>query len=149
MSEEVVVVDSQCNARVISGRQCRMKRIDGEDFCLIHVDDPRILKRAQTTLNGLSIMAVSVIEKALTESENKCALCGSGYITPTKLKAAGMVLDRTGIGPTLKIQHSGDVNFNLIVDRMTDDEFKLVDEIMQRVMARVEHDTALETGVKK
>jgi len=123
-----------------------MRVVQGQEFCMVHGTHSEVLKAAQDTLNGLTIIAVDTLERALVETDQKCSLCGHGYVTAQKLKAAGMVLDRTGLGPELNIKHTGKIDFTVMVERMTDDEFRAVDEIMTRVMERVAHETSLEKG---
>jgi hypothetical protein len=114
-----------------------MLRAEGSEYCIVHLNHPTSVTRAYENLQGLSLVAVDVVEKALTETGEPCALCGHGTITPMKLKAAALVMDRVGMGPTLNVKHSGTIDYNVVVTAMSDDEFRVVDEIMQRVMARV------------
>ena len=134
---------TQCQSPTKSGRQCRMLRAAGSEYCIVHMNHPTSVTRAYETLQGLSLVAVDVVEKALTETGEPCALCGHGVITPTKLKAAALVMDRVGMGPTLNVKHSGTVNYEVVVSAMSDDEFRAVDEIMTRVMARVTAENGL------
>jgi ribosomal protein S13 len=61
-----------------------------------------------------------------------------------KLKAAQLLLDRVGIGPVLKVEHSGSISNDLLVERMTDEEIAAVDAVMSKVLARVQVELDLE-----
>lgn len=104
---------------------------------MVHLNHQNAITQAHQALQGLSLLAVDVIEKALTETGEPCALCGHAMLTQIKLKAATDVMDRVGLGPTMKVEHSGSINYNVMISAMTDQEFAAVDEIMQRVQARV------------
>jgi len=105
---------------------------------------PQVIAKAKNRLGALSDQAVEVYQKVLESDETPCALCGRGYITPIKLRAAQVVMDRSGLGPTMKLEHSGEISHEILISHMTEDELSSVDEIMERVMERV----AAEEGIE-
>ncbi len=110
----------------------------GQEYCAQHTPEKEILGVAKRRLTALSIPAVRVMENGLEEEDPPCPVCGRGYITPQKLKIAKMVLDRNGFGPTMKVEVTGSITHEILIERMTDAEFKVVNEIMSKVMARVQ-----------
>ncbi len=99
------------------------------------------LTTAKRRLQRLADPAVRVFEGILN-SIAPCPLCGSGnYRDPIALRAAELVLDRIGMGPTLKIEATYD--HHDLLDEMTDEELAIVDGVMERVKARLDTKEAL------
>lgn len=120
--------------------RCRNYSRYDTELCIVHGGHSKqYQRRAKTLLDGLTLPAVHTFKDALESEGEPCPLCGrGGYITPLKLKAAQLVLDRVGLGPTTKIELSGKITHDVLVSKMTEDEFEVVDAIMQKVMTRVQ-----------
>lgn len=117
----------------------------GEEYCLAHGGRPETLvTEIRERLHTLAPLAVDVFEDVLKEEGEPCALCGHSRTSMKKLKAAQLLLDRVGIGPVLKVEHSGSISNDLLVERMTDEEIAAVDAVMSKVLARVQVELDLE-----
>lgn len=57
-------------------------------------------------------------------------------------------MDRGGLSAKIEHVHTGEltINHEMVVERMTDDELKVVDEIMDRVMKRVAEEEGMTVG---
>jgi hypothetical protein len=90
--------------------------------------------------------ALRVVE-SIVDPDVRCDHCGRGIVTDPALalKAAQIVLDRTGMGPTLKIEQDHS-HHELLVEHMTDEEIAIVDDVMNRVAARVREQGLLTEG---
>lgn len=128
----------QCRAHNRTGAQCKRMCSPGFHVCQTHGGSaPQVIAKAKRRIAALSDPAVEVYQRVLESDDAPCALCGRGYVTPMKLRAAQTIMDRTGLGPTVKLEHSGEISHEVIISKMTEDELSAVDEIMERVMERV------------
>lgn len=135
----VIHEGQQCVGIKRNGKRCRITARHGEDYCLAHGGrTEQLANDVRERLHTLTPLAIDVFEAVLTEAGEPCALCGHSRTSMKKLKAAQLLLDRVGIGPVLKVEHSGTISHDILVERMTDDEIATVDDIMQNVLQRVQ-----------
>jgi hypothetical protein len=127
----------RCQATKRSGKRCKLYTIGNDMYCLVH--GAANVLTAKANLTRLVNPAVLYLQEHLLSKDPPCSLCGHGMMTREKIKIVEMILDRGGLNAKLEMVHSGivEVSHELLAKRMTDDELKIVDEIMERVMRRV------------
>jgi len=114
-----------------------MYTVGNDLYCMTH--GAGNILTAKANLSRLVNPAVLYLQEHLLSKDPTCSLCGHGMMTREKIKIVEMILDRGGLNAKIEMVHSGivEVSHELLVKRMTDDELKTVDEIMERVMKRV------------
>ena len=102
-----------CGAKTSSGSTCRRYPPAGAARCVLHGGASPLSRMAaeQKLLRGVSL-ALDRLLDALSEHEHEgpCALCGCNPSSrdPNTLRAALGLLDRSGFGPGLRLQHSNE-----------------------------------------
>jgi hypothetical protein len=143
--QRLVYIPCQYKSKRKNGERkfCKQKSYDPDwPFCHLHGGNREALKLAKERLDGLTLAAIGKYQQLLVHEEKEpCVLCGQGgYVTPLQLKAAADVLDRVGMNPTLKVELTAKISHDVVISKMTDEEFAIVDDIMRRVMDRVKEE---------
>ena len=103
--------DALCGAKTSAGTPCRRSPMKGGLRCILHGGGSPLARQAaeRRLLYGVSLALDRLIE-TLSEHDHEgpCPACGCSPIArdPTVLRAALGVLDRSGFGPGLRLQHS-------------------------------------------
>ena len=103
--------DVLCGAKTSAGTPCRRRPIKGGTKCVLHGGGSPLARQAaeRRLLYGVSLALDRLID-AVSEHEHEgpCELCGCSPLArdPVVLRAALGVLDRSGFGPGLRLQHS-------------------------------------------
>ena len=107
--------DVLCGAKTSAGTPCRRRPIKGGTKCVLHGGGSPLARQAaeRRLLYGTSL-AIDRLIDALSEHDHEgpCALCGCNPSSrdPNTLRAAIALLDRSGFGPGLKLQHTSEEN---------------------------------------
>jgi hypothetical protein len=99
----------RCVATNRAGIQCRRAPIAGGSVCRHHGGGaPQVKRAAKLRLLELIDPAIAGLERALT-IKGACTQCGRADDMSIVLRAAQLVLDRAGLGPssTLEVQPPG------------------------------------------
>ena len=113
-----------CGAKTSAGTPCRRRPIKGGARCVLHGGGSPIAREAaeRRLLYGVSL-ALDRLLDALSEHEHDgpCALCGCNPSSrdPNTLRAAIALLDRSGFGPGLKLQHTNEESDGVREVRLT------------------------------
>lgn len=134
--------ERQCTAHNRRGERCQKEGMLGLTVCAMHGGKtPNAQAAAREKLMALAEPSVDFLKKVITEEEKNekpCPLCGRGMELDPGLKSrvAFGVLDRTGLGPTSKIEveHKNDDGW---VDYCTADEAEQLYSIMARARERM------------
>ena len=103
--------DALCGAKTSAGTPCRRSPMKGGTKCVLHGGGSPLARQAaeRRLLYGVSLALDRLIE-TLSEHDHEgpCAACGCSPLArdPVVLRAALGVLDRSGFGPGLRLQHS-------------------------------------------
>lgn len=100
----------QCTATSRSGEPCRRAPIRGGTVCIMHGGKaPQTMEAARLYLNFGRDLAIDAIHRALV-SGPPCTVCGRSDSDrdPAVIRAAQIVLDRTGFGPSAHLSVSPD-----------------------------------------
>ena len=107
MRETLGDTRGQCTATSKqSGERCRRAPIPGGSVCVMHGGGiPAVREAARERLLMLVEPAMEVLYRA-TRQAPPCEVCGRSDADrdPTAVRAAGMILDRTGFGPKVTIE---------------------------------------------
>ena len=152
---------SLCGAKTSSGSPCRRWPIEGGNRCVLHGGGSPLarMEAEKKLLRGVSV-ALDRLLDAISEHEGEspCPTCGCNASSrdPSVLRAAIALLDRSGFGPNLRLQHSNDDESSIgevrltIVDVDPDEKAQMKEEarlIRTRVRSRPEPEPAqLEEG---
>ena len=102
-----------CGAKTSAGTPCRRSPMKGGLRCVLHGGGSPLARQAaeRRLLYGVSLALDRLIE-TLSEHDHEgpCPACGCSPVArdPVVLRAALGVLDRSGFGPGLRLQHSTD-----------------------------------------
>ena len=102
-----------CGAKTSAGTPCRRSPMKGGTKCVLHGGGSPLARQAaeRRLLYGVSLALDRLIE-TLSEHDHEgpCPACGCSPVArdPVVLRAALGVLDRSGFGPGLRLQHSTD-----------------------------------------
>lgn len=100
-----------CGAKTSAGTPCRRSPMKGGTKCVLHGGGSPLARQAaeRRLLYGVSLALDRLIE-TLSEHDHEgpCPACGCSPVArdPVVLRAALGVLDRSGFGPGLRLQHS-------------------------------------------
>ena len=103
--------DALCGAKTSAGTPCRRSPMKGAARCALHGGGSPLARQAaeRRLLYGVSLALDRLIE-TLSEHDHEgpCPACGCSPVArdPVVLRAALGVLDRSGYGPGLRLQHS-------------------------------------------
>ena len=103
--------DALCGAKTSAGTPCRRRPMKGGKRCALHGGGSPLARQAaeRRLLYGVSLALDRLID-AVSEHEHDgpCKLCGCSPLArdPVVIRAALGVLDRSGFGPGLRLQHS-------------------------------------------
>jgi len=145
-NDEIKNDQHRCTVIKRNGKRCKLYTVDGEETCLTH--GTANLRLARANLSRLQNPIVDILSNYILQEGPPCALCGHGAMTRERLRAIEMVMDRGGLSAKIEHVHTGEltINHEMVVERMTDDELKVVDEIMDRVMKRVAEEEGMTVG---
>ena len=116
--------DALCGAKTSAGTPCRRSPMKGGTKCVLHGGGSPLARQAaeRRLLYGVSLALDRLIE-TLSEHDHEgpCPACGCSPVArdPVVLRAALGVLDRSGFGPGLRLQHSTDNEDTLREVRVT------------------------------
>ena len=105
--------DALCGASTSAGTPCRRRPMKGGKRCLLHGGASPLARQAaeRRLLYGVSLALDRLID-AVSEHEHEgpCELCGCSPLArdAVVIRAALGVLDRSGFGPGLRLQHSNE-----------------------------------------
>jgi hypothetical protein len=97
----------QCNAHNRQGERCRRQPIPGGTVCALHGGKiPAVQRVARERLLAMVEPALDALLRAL-RTEPACVVCGRSDADrdPVVIRAAQLVLDRTGFAPALTVRH--------------------------------------------
>jgi hypothetical protein len=130
-----------CGALTSSGTPCRRACLRGGVKCALHGGaSPDALRVATETLIGARVLAARVLLEVMDNwTADLCDTCGRPKGDPIPvIRAAQLVLDRTGLGPTstLTVDHAtGGASY---ARWMTQEQARTVGEIVADSKARME-----------
>ena len=133
----------QCTATAKgTGERCTRSAILGGFVCPMHGGKvPSVMKTARERLLAMSEPAVDALFRVLRPHGPPCEVCGRSDADrdPVVVRAAQIVLDRTGFGPTQHLTVSPAVNSSSpCVAWMTDEELAAMDAIFADASRRME-----------
>jgi len=123
----VLLGDRQCTARNREGERCGRSSALGQFVCSAHgAKSPLSMRAGRERLLALAEPALDVLYRA-TRNAPPCEHCGRSDADrdPVALRAAGMILDRCGFGPSAEIA-------------VTTSSTELTHETTAQVLARAE-----------
>jgi hypothetical protein len=100
--------ERQCVGTSRNGERCRRRPIPGGDICILHGGGaPQVIEAAKRRLLQGRDLAIDCLLNVLTPKP-PCVTCGRSDDdrNPVVVRAAQIVLDRTGHHPTLTIQQA-------------------------------------------
>ena len=100
-----------CGAETSAGTPCRRSPIKGGTKCVLHGGASPLARQAaeRRLLYGVSLALDRLLDVlAEHEHEGPCALCGCSPLArdPVVIRAALGLLDRSGFGPNVRLEHS-------------------------------------------
>ena len=131
----------QCTGTNRAGEQCRRAPIPGGSVCAVHGGKaPQVMEAAKRRLLVGRDLAVDALLAALSSEAPPCPACGRSDTDrdPAVIRAAQIVLDRAGFGPTstlLSVHSSGDAAY---VQWMTSEELVLLNSMFIEAKRRME-----------
>ena len=103
---------SKCGAQTSAGTPCRRSPPQGGKRCVLHGGASPLARQEaeRRLLLGVSLSLDRLLDALEEHDHPPCELCGCrpGRADPTVLRAAISVLDRSGFGPGLRLQHSNE-----------------------------------------
>ncbi|HXG86739.1 MAG TPA: HGGxSTG domain-containing protein [Vicinamibacterales bacterium] len=103
VTDLTTTTDRQCTATNRAGQPCRRKPIRGGTVCIMHGGlAPQTLAAAKLKLMAGRDLAIDALINALGSHGPICEACGRSDSDrdPAVIRAAQIVLDRTGFGPS-------------------------------------------------
>lgn len=131
----------RCTARSRDGNQCRNAAAPGQFVCHMHgAKAPLSLMRARERLQIMLEPALEIIHRAL-QLAPPCPHCGRSdsdkdYVV---IKTALSILDRSGLGPMMKVEMSQREDDAPWTYWVTDDELAIAIDIMHAAQSRMVH----------
>jgi hypothetical protein len=135
--------------RISSGEPCKMRVVKGTTRCFLHGGvAPQSKIKAEMALALVRVPAVQVLHAIIEQyMDTQCATCGyptgDNDAQRTVIQAAKATLDRTGMGPSSKVelttQSDGALNLELLTPDERAEMLALgmrIQEIKDRVRAR-------------
>ena len=99
-----------CGAKTAAGNPCRRSPILGGTKCTLHGGASPLARQEaeRRLLIGVSFALDRLVDAVTEHDHEPCALCGCdpSKADPTVLRAAIALLDRSGFGPGVRLQHS-------------------------------------------
>lgn len=134
----------RCTAKNRKGERCNKAPIRGGYVCAMHGGNiPQVRAAAQRRMFALQEPAIDGIARFL-ENRPACDKCGriDADRDPTVLKACQIILDRTGFGPTskLEVEQTSDV---LWMQYLEEDEVEQIIKIMEEAKTRIPADDVI------
>jgi hypothetical protein len=128
-----------CTGHNRQGLPCGRRPIPGGDVCTCHGGAaPQTREAANLRLLAGRDLAIDALIRALDSHGQPCEVCGrsDGDRDPAVIRAAQIVLDRTGHHPTISIQQvpSDAAEWSRY---LTDDECALMDQVIERAKTRM------------
>lgn len=122
-----------------NGERCKKSPILGGTVCHKHGGNaPQVRRKAAERMLALVDPALSTLDKSM-KNEARCVNCSQpcGHLTDAKVavRAAQVVLDRTGFGPQSKVEV--DLADNAWLRFTTDQELETVTRIMESAKSRM------------
>ena len=103
---------STCDAKTASGHPCRRAPIKGGSRCCLHGGASPLARQEaeRRLLLGVSLSLDRLLDALSEHDHPPCDHCGCspGRADPTVLRAAIALLDRSGFGPGIRLQHSNE-----------------------------------------
>ena len=101
-----------CGAKTASGHPCRRAPIKGGARCVLHGGASPLARQEaeRRLLLGVSLSLDRLLDALSEHDHPPCDHCGCspGRADPTVLRAAIALLDRSGFGPGIRLQHSNE-----------------------------------------
>ena len=101
---------AMCGAKTAAGNPCRRAPIVGGSRCCLHGGASPLARQEaeRRMLLGVSFALDRLLDAVAEHDHEPCALCGCdpSKADPTVLRAAVALLDRSGFGPGVRLQHS-------------------------------------------
>lgn len=124
----------QCTATNRAGEPCRRAPILGGTVCAVHGGKaPQVIAAARLKLLRGRDLAIDALLRALDGDDSPCATCGRSNSDrdPAVIRAAQIVLDRTGFGPsaslTITPAPAADAEW---MEWMSLDEMRVLDDLI-------------------
>ena len=104
--------DALCGAKTSAGPPCRRRPIRGGTKCALHGGASPLARQAaeRRLLYGVSLALDRILDALEDHDHPPCDHCGCSpsRADPTVLRAALGLLDRSGFGPGVRLQHSNE-----------------------------------------
>ena len=103
---------AMCGAKTAAGNPCRRSPIRGGSRCVLHGGASPLARQEaeRRLLLGVSLSLDRLLDALEEHDHPPCDHCGCspGRADPTVLRAAIALLDRSGFGPGIRLQHSNE-----------------------------------------
>ncbi len=144
MASDTRHLTQQCTGTNRDGEQCGSSALAGAVVCRKHGGAaPHVKEAAAKRLTEGSLTAADILHKLMKDRDEgpECPFCKRGMPRDDNilLRAATAILDRTGLGPSAKLEVDASVDIAFL-EYLTDEQLAQIDKWIDEAIQRAAHD---------